>query len=141
MIGPDMAREFCAPAYRRWCDQATAAGIPLRAVDSDGRIDLLIPVYLECGVNCVDPLEVAAGTDINALRAVYGRQLSFRGGVDKRAIAAGGATLKAELDRLRPVIQDGGYIPGCDHGVPPDVSWPNFQSYVLQLAGLTGWME
>ena len=140
MIGPDMTREFCAPCYRAWFEAASAVGTPLFAVDSDGRMDELIPVWMECGINCIDPLEVAAGNDINALRAQYGRKLAFRGGIDKRAMAAGGEVLKAELDRVRPVIEDGGYIPGCDHAVPGDVPWANFQDYCLQLAELTGWL-
>ena len=140
MIGPDMAREFCAPCYRRWIEEAKAAGTPLRAIDSDGRIDLLVPLYIECGVNCVDPMEVAAGNDINEFRKRFGKRVSYRGGIDKRAIAAGGGALKAELARIRPVIEDGGYIPSCDHGVPPDISWPNFQDYALQLAEMTGWL-
>ena len=38
------------------------------------------------------------------------------------------------------VIKDGGYIPGCDHGVPSDVSWPNFMLYCELLAKATGWL-
>jgi uroporphyrinogen decarboxylase len=140
MISPEMTREFCAPCYRRWIGEATAAGVPLRAVDSDGRVDLLIPVWLECGINVVDPMEVAAGNDINAFRAQFGKKVAYQGGIDKRAIAAGGSVLRAELDRVRPVVDDGGYIPGCDHGVPPDISWQNFQEYALQLAEMTGWL-
>ncbi|HOZ45557.1 MAG TPA: uroporphyrinogen decarboxylase family protein [Candidatus Hydrogenedentes bacterium] len=140
MIGPEMTRAFCAPAYRRWNEEVRAAGVPIYAIDSDGRIDLLIPVYMECGVNCVDPMEVAAGTDLVALRKTYGTRLAFRGGIDKRAIAAGGHVLEAELERLRPVIESGGYIPSCDHGVPPDISWANFQDYSMRLATLTGWL-
>jgi len=141
MISPDAARALCGPAYWRWFEEARAAGCPICAIDSDGRIDLLLPVYLECGVNCVDPMEVAAGTDLPALRETYGRRLAFRGGIDKRAIAAGGRTLRAELARLKPVIDSGGYIPSCDHGVPPDISWGNFQEYALHLAECTGWLR
>jgi uroporphyrinogen-III decarboxylase len=141
MISPDMTREFCGPCYRAWIEEARAAGTKVLAVDSDGRIDLLIPVWLECGINCVDPLEVAAGNDINAMRAQFGRQVSFRGGIDKRAMAAGGDVLRAEMERIRPVVEDGGYIPGCDHGVPADVSWQNFQDYAMQLADMTGWLR
>ena len=28
----------------------------------------------------------------------------------------------------------------CDHGVPPDISWPNFVRYCRILAEMTGWM-
>jgi hypothetical protein len=31
-------------------------------------------------------------------------------------------------------------LPTCDHGVPPDVSWPNFIEYTRRLAQLTGWL-
>jgi len=141
MIGPDMTREFCAPCYRRWFDEAKAVGTPLCSIDSDGRVDELVPVYIECDVNCVDPMEVAAGNDINQFRERFGKKLAYQGGIDKRAIAAGGPVLKAELERIRPVVQDGGYIPACDHGVPPDISWANFQDYSLQLAAMTGWMD
>ena len=27
-----------------------------------------------------------------------------------------------------------------DHGVPPDISWPNFVEYTRLLAELTGWL-
>ncbi|MCP4643034.1 MAG: hypothetical protein GY851_21490, partial [bacterium] len=140
MIGPEMTEEFCAPCYRRWIEEGRAAGVPLFAVDSDGRNDLLIPVWLDCGVNCLDPIEVAAGNDIVAFRERFGKKLAYRGGIDKRAMAAGGDVLRAELERIQPVVADGGYIPGCDHGVPPDISWQNFQDYSIQLARMTGWL-
>ena len=66
--------------------------------------------------------------------------MAYSGGVDKRAMARGGAVIAAEIERLRPVIDDGGYIPSCDHGVPADVSWPNYVEYVRLLAGATGWL-
>ncbi len=141
MISPEQTEQLCGPCYRQWIEQARDAGVPLHAIDSDGHIGVLLPVWIDCGVNCVDPIEVAAGNDINALRHEYGRQVSFRGGVDKRAMAAGGAVLRAELDRLWPVVEGGGYLPSCDHGVPPDISWESFQDYALQLAKMTGWLE
>lgn len=140
MISPGMTLDFCAPCYRRWCGEARAAGTPLCSIDSDGRVDLLAPIYLECGVNCIDPMEVAAGNDIRAFRERFGKRLAYRGGIDKRAIAAGGAALEAELARIRPVAKGGGCIPSCDHGVPPDISWQNFQDYALRLAEMTGWL-
>ncbi|NIA28449.1 MAG: hypothetical protein GWP06_00885 [Actinobacteria bacterium] len=60
--------------------------------------------------------------------------------MDKRAIAKGGKVIEAELERIAPVIKDGGYIPGCDHGVPFDISWPHFVHYATLLADLTDWL-
>ncbi len=66
--------------------------------------------------------------------------MAYTGGVDKRAIAKGGQVILDELDRIAPVIRGGGFIPSCDHGVPHDISWPNFLHYCKRLAELTGWL-
>ena len=66
--------------------------------------------------------------------------MTYRGGVDKRAMAAGGRVIEREIERLRPVIDADGFIPSCDHGVPADVSWPNLLRYSRLLAKATGWI-
>ena len=140
MISPAMTRRFLRPAYERWIAEVKAAGTPIIDMDSDGYIGELIPIWIEAGINVCDPMEVAAHNDLNDFRRQFGRQIAFSGGIDKRCIAAGGADIAAELDRLTPVIRDGGYLPGCDHGVPPDISWPNFIDYSRRLARLCGWL-
>ena len=102
------------------------------------RIDELIPIWIETGINVCDPIEVAAGNDIVDFRRRFGRRMAYTGSVDKRAIAKGGDAIEAELRRIEPVVRDGGFIPGCDHGVPPDISWPNFVEYSRLLARITG---
>ena len=139
-ISPAMVEEFIKPAYDRWVPEFKAAGVPVVVMDSDGRLDELIPIWLESGFNVCYPIEVAAGCDINAYRSLYGKRLGFIGGVDKRAIARGGRIIEQELARIEPVIRDGGFVPGCDHGVPPDISWPGFVDYARVLARLTGWL-
>lgn len=140
MISPAMAREFLLPAWRRWATEARQAGVPIIDEDSDGKIDELIPLWIEAGINVCDPLEVAAGNDINDYRKMFDRKIAFRQGVDKRCIAKGGKVIEDELARIEPVVKDGGFIPGCDHGVPPDISWPNFIHYTRCLAEMTGWL-
>ena len=140
MISPAMTREFLQPAYVRWVEEIKASGCPIIDMDSDGYIGELIPIWLESGMNCCNPIEVAAHNDIVEFRKQFGRQMAYQGGIDKRAIAKGGEVIEAELERLAPLIKDGGYIPGCDHGVPADVSWPNFVAYARRLAQLTGWL-
>jgi hypothetical protein len=140
MISPAMTREHLLPVWTRWGKLIRDAGCPIYAMDSDGFVGELIPLWIEAGITVCDPLEVAAGNDIVDLRGRFGRRMAFRGGVDKRAMAEGGAAIDAEVDRVRPVIDAGGYIPGCDHGVPSDVSWPDYVRYVGLLAKATGWM-
>jgi len=141
MISPAMARQYLQPVWTRWGEIIRGAGVPLYAMDSDGFIGELIPLWLESGINVCDPIEVAAGNDIVAFRREFGHDMAFRGGVDKRAMARGGEALRTEIARIRPVVEDGGFIPGCDHGVPPDVSWTNYVETVRLLAGVCGWLD
>jgi uroporphyrinogen decarboxylase len=140
MISPAMTREFLLPTWKRWTKEARQAGVSIIDMDSDGKIDELIPIWIEAGINVCDPIEVAAGNDINIYRRQFGRRIAYRGGVDKRCMAKGGKIIDDELARIAPVVRDGGFIPSCDHGVPSDVSWPDFIHYSRGLAELTGWL-
>ena len=55
------------------------------------------------------------------------------GGFFKRVLAKGGAVMRAEVDRVMPLVEQGGYPPEIDHSVPPDVSWANFCDYIGYL--------
>ena len=114
--------------------------MPVIVCDSDGYVGEIIPLWIESGLNACDPMEVAAGNDIIEYRRLYGRSMAYSGGVDKRAMARGGQTIRDEMRRLQPLIEDGGYIPSCDHGVPSDVSWPHYVEYARILASMTGWL-
>ena len=140
MISPAMTRQFCKPSWDRWTRQAKDAGVPLVDMDSDGFIEELIPIWIESGINVCDPIEVAAFNDINDYRRQFGHKIAYAGGVDKRAMARGGQVIRDELKRIEPVVKDGGFIPSCDHGVPSDISWPNFIDYSRLLAQMTGWL-
>lgn len=140
MISPEMVRKYLQPVYERWAGVVKKYKCPVYAVDSDGYVGELIPIWVDSGLNACDPMEVAAGNDLVAYHKKFGKKMAYRGGVDKRAMAKGGRVIEDELKRLMPVIKGGGYIPGCDHGIPPDVSWPNFVYYVKLLAQATGWL-
>ena len=140
MISPAMVREFLLPTWIRWGEVMRSAGVRVYAMDSDGFVGELIPLWIEAGIKVCDPIEVAAGNDIVAFRKRFGTNIGFRGGVDKRAMAKGGAIIRKEMERVQPVVADGGYIPSCDHGIPSDVSWPCFLEYVALIARSTGWL-
>ncbi|HOL21378.1 MAG TPA: uroporphyrinogen decarboxylase family protein, partial [bacterium] len=140
MISPAMARKFLIPVWSAWSSKLREMGCKVIILDSDGYIGELIPLWIESGINCCVPIEVAAGNDIVEYRKIYGSNMAYIGGIDKRAIAKGGEIMRKEVYRVvPPLLKDGGYIPGCDHGVPNDISWQNFIEYSKLLAELLGW--
>jgi hypothetical protein len=138
LISPALFREFMIPYYQRIRKLTAPHGVDLHYMDSDGDIRELIPLWLECGINLFAPMEVAAGMDVVAIRKEYGQQVRMIGGFDKRILATDKNAIRREVERLRPVIEGGGYIPGCDHGVPHDVSLENFRCFVECLKTVYG---
>jgi len=133
LLSPELARKFMLPRYRRVADFLRRRGVKYIGLDSDGQIHPLIPVWLEAGLNFLYPFEVQAGMDVLDVRRRYGRDLRIWGGVDKRALAKGPAAIDAELERVRPLIEEGGYIPHTDHSCPPDVSFANYCHFMERL--------
>jgi uroporphyrinogen-III decarboxylase len=133
LISPGMFRKFALPRYRRVCDWLRSRGIEFIGLDSDGYIVELIPIWLDAGINVLWPFEVAAEMDVVSVRHEYGRDLAIMGGIDKRAVAAGGEKMRREVDRVMPLVEDGGYMPEIDHSAPPDISWPNMCEYMEYL--------
>jgi uroporphyrinogen decarboxylase len=106
----------------------------LISLDCDGKIDALVPIWLENGVNTMFPIEVGIwNASIQPWRERYGRQIRGVGGMDKRVFAYDYAAVDAEIDRLKPLVDLGGYIPCPDHRIPPDARWENVQYYCEKL--------
>ena len=133
LLTPSLARRYMLPRYRRVVDFLRSRGVQWIGLDSDGRIDTLIPIWLDAGLNFLYPFEVQAGMDVLDVRRKYGRDLRVWGGVDKRTVAEGPQAIDAELARVKPLIDDGGYIPMLDHSCPPDISWANYLYYMRRL--------
>lgn len=131
LISPDLVRRFLLPAYVELVSLLRDRGVELIMVDSDGHVGELLPLVLEAGIDGIHPCEIAAGSDPVALRRRHPR-CALIGGLDKRAIASGRAGVDAELERVRPALEQGGFIPMLDHFVPPDVSYDTYLYYVEQ---------
>ena len=49
--------------------------------------------------------------------------------MDKRVFALERSAVDAEIERLRPLVAQGGYIPCPDHRIAPDAKWDNVRYY------------
>jgi len=133
--GPMLSRpqfdEFVARYYRQIVPLVKRHGtIPM--VDTDGNVTPVIPWFEDAGIEGCLPLERMAGVDVAELRRRHPRWRMI-GGFDKMLTHRGEQAIRAELDRLLPVMRSGGFIPSTDHQTPPDVSMETFGTYVRIL--------
>ena len=131
LLSPAHFKRYLVPHYRRITDLCRKHGVDVVWVDCDGKIDDLIPLWLDAGVNCMFPLEIGTwGADPVKYRQQFGRGLLMMGGFDKHILARTPADIAAEVRRLAPLVEEGGYIPFADHRVPPDVPLANYMAYL-----------
>ncbi len=131
MISEDLFVEYIAPYYRRMLPTVHERGT-LPFVDSDGDIIEILPWFINVGLEGFLPLERQAGCDVAAMRERHPR-VRFIGAFDKMVMNHGEAAIRAEFERLLPVMRQGGFIPACDHQTPPAVSMEDYKLYVRLL--------
>ncbi len=136
LISPKLFEEYMLPNYKKVTGFIRGRGIDLIMVDTDGDHRPITELFLEGGVNCLYPLEAAAGVDAVKLREQYGRKLLLIGNIDKRALTAGPKAIDRELERVRPLLEEGGYIVSVDHCVPSDVPFKHYVYYIERVKEL-----
>lgn len=127
--------EFLAPYYKKVVPVLKELDI-IPIIDSDGNIDEIVPWYEEVGLDAFLPLERQAGGDIAELRQKH-PGLRLIGHFDKMTMAKGEEVMRAEFDRLLPVMKVGGFIPSVDHQTPPNVSLEDYHCYLGLLKEYT----
>jgi uroporphyrinogen decarboxylase len=139
LLSPRHFEQYLVPHYRRIADLLHKHGVDVIWVDCDGKIDKLIPLWLEAGINCMFPIEVGTwGADPLKFRREYGKDLLLMGGVDKQLLAHSKQEIEREVKRLAPLVEEGGYIGFCDHRVPPTVPLDNYIFYLEKTREVWG---
>ncbi len=128
MLSREIFDEFLKPYYQQLIPVIKAAGIKA-LVDTDGQVEPMVDWLLDAGIEGVYPLERQSGVDVARIRKNYPRFLMM-GGYDKMVMSKGEEAMRAEFERLLPVMKSGGFIPSVDHQTPPGVSLDNYRTYV-----------
>lgn len=131
LIGPNEIEMFIKPYFRKIWDMLHSKGTQLFDMDTDGNVDAILDILIECGLNSMHPFEPAAGMDIVQVRKKYGKQLVMRGGIDKHVLRKDKEAIRRELEyKMQPMMQEGGVVFGLDHRIPNGTPLENYKYYV-----------
>ena len=130
VVSPHVFDEVAGPWYRRIADLLAQHGCCVYATDTDGNIMPIVDTFMKNGLNTMFPVEVHGGSDPCALRERYGRRIRLWGGVDKMVLIHSKEAIERELQRLKPHVEEGGFIPTVDHRVPADVPLDHYLFYL-----------
>jgi uroporphyrinogen-III decarboxylase len=136
-VSPDIFDECVAPGYRKIRNKLEEYGVKLLGIDSDGDVTQLIGHWLDAGVNVQFPIEVGTWHgDAHAFRKQYGKELRVVGNFDKLTLEHSRAAVTAEIERLMPLMQEGGFIILPDHLITPGVALDDYCWYLEQIRAI-----
>jgi uroporphyrinogen decarboxylase len=80
------------------------------------------------------PIEVGTWeASIKPWREMYGKELRGVGGMNKHVLAHDKKAVDDEIERLKPLVDLGGYIPCPDHRLPPNAEWDLTRYYCDEM--------
>ncbi len=126
LINPTTWDELLRPCYERIGAFVQENDIRF-LMHSDGRILDLVPRLLAVGVEALNPLECAAGMDIEILREIHPKQMACYGNISVKNLLGTREALEEELLRKIPLAVDGGFIMHSDHSIPFGVSYEQYK--------------
>ena len=134
LFSPGHFEEQLRSTFQRLFDYFEGEGLPV-ILHSCGCVRDLVPMFVEDGLTCLQPLEVKSGMDLIELKREFGDKLAFMGGIDVRAMAdPNPSVIEEEISAKIPLAKrGGGYIYHSDHSVPNNVSFDQYRR-VLDLA-------
>ena len=120
LLGPRIMTEFLVPEYKRLFELYKKHGVLIN-FHSCGCIEQVLPVFMELGVDILNPVQATAN-NLDKVRALTQGKMALQGGVSTATIIAGPPeTIEREVrQRLWQLGRNGGYFCGPDQGMP----WP-----------------
>jgi uroporphyrinogen decarboxylase len=133
-FSPRSYREIMMPYHRQFADLCHEDGMFL-ILHCCGGATKLIPLLIESGFDCIQPLEARAGCDVRELKPLYGDQITFFGNMNMDVFATNDRELIRQevTSKLLAAKPGGGYIYHSDHSVPPTISFDSYR-YAVDLA-------
>lgn len=130
LFSPAFYRECVMPHHKRLFSFCHSHGMQV-IYHSDGYLDMLLPLLIESGIDCMQPLEARCGNDVRIYQKQYADHVAFMGNINADILATTTEAIEQEVrEKLLAVKQYGGYLFHSDHSVPPQVSLQNYTTAV-----------
>lgn len=137
LFSPDFYRQRVLPHQRELFDLARENGMKV-IYHSDGNVQQFLPLVMQAGIDCIQPLEARAGNDAARYLKEYAGQLSCMGNFDMDVFNGPRAgvreRIRAEVTgKLLSAKGSRRYLFHSDHSVPDSVSLEDY-GYAIQVA-------
>jgi len=130
LLSPRTIQEFLLPEYQRLFSLYKQHGVLIK-FHSCGHIMPLLEIFIELGVDILNPIQVTAN-DLVKLRSVTQGRMALSGGINSAIIFSGPveAIHDEVIQRMDELGKTGGYFCAPDQALP----WPKAHEHALDTA-------
>jgi len=136
-LSPGAFRRFFRPHLARLAEHARGFGLKVM-FHACGAVADLIPDFIACGIDILDPVQVSAtGMAPETLAKRFGGQIAFHGGISTQTLlphAAPAEVRAATVETIR-ALGPSGYIAGPDQWLMPDTPVENMVAMYEAVRG------
>lgn len=138
-VSPDTMRELILPYWKELVGFFHDHGLPV-ILHTCGGITKALPLIVEAGFDCLQPMEAKAGCNVVEYAQEYRDRLCFMGNMDVTVLNTNDRDkVRAEVVGKLWALKDLGaaYVFHSDHSIPPDVRYETY-CYALELLAEEG---
>jgi uroporphyrinogen decarboxylase len=106
LMRPEQYMEVIGPAFRKVMRGYKELGYTI-IKHCDGEITSVIDFWIDCGIDCLDPIDPDAGYKMAEMKARYGDRICLKGNIDCKGTLCDG-TPEEVAEEVRRCIADGG---------------------------------
>ena len=132
LISEEMFDQYVAPRLKKLIDLAHNHGIKFM-FHSCGDVSLLIPRFIDLGIDILDPVQVAASNmDLFEIHQKYGDKICLHGGIDTQKFLpnATPARVRQKIREVTGYFRDKtGYILSTSHVIEGDISTDKIRAF------------
>jgi uroporphyrinogen decarboxylase len=86
LFSPDFFSQIILPYQKKFFDLCKSKGMKV-IYHSDGNLSQLLPLLIEAGIDCIQPMEARAGNNVVEYTQLYGDRISFIGNINADILA------------------------------------------------------
>ena len=135
LFSPESYMELMAPRFKRVIQGYKSLGY-LCVKHCDGLIDDVIDFWVECGIDCIDPVDPDAGYRMADFKQKYGNRICLKGNIDCKELLSNGPTAEVEQavkDCIRDAGRNGGLILSSSNTIHSGVKPENYRAMLNAL--------
>ena len=131
-MSPDVFRDLMYPGLKKVVKGFHDQGLPM-IKHTDGNVMPLLDMILDCGIDCLDPIDPLGGMDMAHMKQQYSDRIALKGNVNCATTLVDGSIAEVvteTLDVIKAASPEGGFILSSSNSIHSSVNPGNYLAMI-----------